>query len=232
MIQEETGREGADDPGSAYVSAADLRREFGLTDSHLDRLGPPDRGTARPGASIAESHRLYARDRVERWMVDTRDLLQESEVRRKARDSRREQARLEAEARRLDVHQQIAAAVRNADRRSLPSRGSVLELFEGSSSSAPNADSDEVTELAILNCVLESFTEYPELVRMLNRLEAGFELSAAVKVHLCCRINREYGLALDPLDAAFMTGAKAWLPAAFRSGDPAGVAAALLSLDS
>src|SRR5262245_58982615 len=98
MRQGAVAAEGGD-AGNAYLSKADLRREFGLTESHVARLGPADRDEPDPGSEPAELHGVYSRERVEQWVAENRDLLADSEARREAREVRRARDKQVAETR-------------------------------------------------------------------------------------------------------------------------------------
>ena len=84
-------------------------------------------------------------------------------------------------------------------------------------------------DTAILTYALAKLTGYPEIARLLNRLDAGFELTAAVRLHVCCRIIRHYELALDPLATPFLAGVKEMLARAFGAGNPEAAAEAILA---
>jgi hypothetical protein len=112
----------------------------------------------------------------------------------------------------------------------LPDLGPALTRARSAFIAAGEIDQGK-TERAIFTHILETLTDYGDLARMLNRLEAGFELSAAVKIYVYCRINRRYQLELDPAELAFPSGARASLPTAFTASDPEQVAAAIIGID-
>jgi len=163
--------------------------------------------------------------------TEERQLLEAREARQEARKAQLARDREQAEARHVEVSRQVAASVLASSVHALPQLGPAVTRAR----SALNPDAGDLdhgeTERAIFAHILEKLTDYAGLMRMLNRLEAGFELSAAVKIYVCCRIIRHCQLRLDPLEAAFPAGARATLPAAFDAGDPEQVAAAIIGVD-
>jgi hypothetical protein len=229
-MQETLTRE-SEDTGSGYMSKADLRREFGFSDVHFAQLGPADRSQPDAAAGPAELHRVYSRVRVEQWVAENRELVEDLQARREAREARSAREREEADARRTDVRRQIAAHLRDWQKRALAPLEPPLAQLRSSLNAGAGADGAAGMEHAIFTYILETHTDYAALVRMLNRLEAGFELSAAARILVCGRIIREYQLHLDPLEVAFPSGARSMLPREFTAGDPEQVAAAIIGLD-
>src|SRR5262245_45287006 len=119
-----TGTEEA--AASAYVSKADLRREFGFTDCLFDRLGPPDRCHPASEAGSGELQRVYSRARIEEWVANNRDLMDAREIKRKAQETRLTRERQAAAVRRDEVCRQIAESIRDWDQRELPALDSFL----------------------------------------------------------------------------------------------------------
>jgi hypothetical protein len=232
MIQETTAPGPERVADRVYVTKADLRREFGLTDAQIARLAPADGSQPDPDSGTADLNPAYSRDRVEQWIAENREMIEAGDARRQALEERRARERLAAEARRSEVRQQIAALVRDSPVRELPFLEQTLAKVRSALNAPSRGFTGEANERAIFSHILENMTSYPELARMLNRLEAGFELSAAVRIYFCCQVVRRYRLDLDPMDAAFPTGARAMLPSVFDSGDPESVAAGIIGLDS
>lgn len=165
--------------------------------------------------------------------VRERQLLEDRLAKQAARQVQLARAREQAQARRVEVERQVAASVLASPVQALP----FLDLSELRARLAREAVEDgtsdstrDGTEQAIFSCLLATRTDYDRLVRLLNRLEAGFELSAAVKVYVFCRVIGHYCLALDPLELAFPSAARGTLPAAFASGDPEQVAATIIGI--
>lgn len=216
---------------SEYVSKADLRKELGLTDSHFALLGPADMTEAGSEAGPAEAHRFYLRERVEQWIEENKELIEASHARRAAREAQRNREHEEAEARLLDVRDEIAEFLRQGWTREQPDPVEVADKLRRSLNPNGNPAVREAVERAIFAYVLENLTDYHRLVRMLNRSEAGFDLSAAARIYLCARVVRRYQLTLDPMEMAFPAGAKTTLPPVFSSGDPEKVAAEMLGIE-
>src|SRR5262249_41163369 len=148
---------GAEDAGGAYLSKADLRREFGFTDLHFARLGPADCSQADSGSGSAELHRVYSRARVEQWVAENRDLIEDLQAKRAAREAGSARERQEAESRRSDVRRQVAAALRRWQARDLPPLEPSLAQLR-SSLNAGAAATNEATEQAIFTYILEQMS--------------------------------------------------------------------------
>jgi hypothetical protein len=232
MIREPIVDDVESDSAGAYVTMAELRRDFRLTDAHLARLGQADRSEPVPGDGPPHVRQVYARERVERWVAENRALIDDSDARRALRDARREREHQAAESQRRETWRQVVAAIRQSDLRELPPLAYVRARVASPRETGLDANDRIAIDMAILNYALANLTGYPELARLLNRLDAGFQLAAAVRIHVCCRVIRHYQLALDPLDATFQAGAKGKLPPAFASGDPKAVADAILASEA
>lgn len=232
MLRDQTVTGVENDPRDAYLTALELRREFHLTDAHLARLGPADRSEPVPGEGPPRLRQVYARDRVERWMAENRALLDDSNARRMRRDARREEEQGAAAAQRQEARRQVVAALRDADRRELPSLASVRPRIASPLEAGFEETDAHLIDMAILNYALANLAGYSQLTRLLNRVDAGFELTAAVRIHVCGRLIRHFRLALDPLDAAFPAGTRGKLPPAFAAGNPETVADTLIASES
>jgi len=149
-----------------------------------------------------------------------------------AREAQLLRAREQAEVRRCEVSRQIAASILASPVQALPSLDGLVTRARTALNERDGGLAGESAERAIFTYLLETVTDYPQLARLLNRLDAGFELAAAVRIYVYCRVIRQYQLALDPLEVAFPSGARGTLPAAFTAGEPEAVAAAMLGVDA
>jgi len=156
---------------------------------------------------------------------------EELEAKRAAREARAARERQEAETRRIDVRRQVAGAMRAWFASPLPALVPPVEQIRSALNSGSPAATAAATEQSIFTYILEELAGYAALTRMLNRVEAGFELSAAVRILVCARIIREYGLLLNPVEVAFPTGGRGMLPTAFSDGDPEETAAAVIGME-
>ncbi len=82
-------------------------------------------------------------------------------------------------------------------------RSAVVEAARRSWSERQAGFNGKITDRLLWSYIRHHLTNYDEILAQIKRRVGESELYENVKVYLCCRIIRNYGLKVDPLYAAF-----------------------------
>ncbi len=189
-----------------YITKSRLKTEFGLTDSLIALLGAADKTHRNPNFGVAAPMQLYARSRVEQWIQQHPDAIVRVKPRQVAATATAAKAAetksKETEARREQVRLLAAPLIGRLRMKSAPCRNTLIEQV--SAAQLVQYDScHEVTERALCSHLRHGYTNYNRILTALEKQGVLGEVYYTLKVYLCCRVIKRYGLEIHPAVAAF-----------------------------
>lgn len=178
------------------VSKSGLKAEYGLTDAMVRELGAADATVPNPHYRKAAPMQLYRRDRVEKWIAEHGDLLEAAQPRKQA-------AARVVETKRARARAEVSTLVKSLRLRRIVDRAELEEMAIRFYYDRYADFAGELTEKGLCSFIRHNLTNYEDILDAVKGKVGAGELYEDVKVYLCCRIVREYGLTISPLGAAF-----------------------------
>jgi hypothetical protein len=187
---------GQDFPHS-FVSKTGLKREYGLTNAMIDRLGEPDNVALHHYQRRRQPVKLYRRDRVEEWISRNPDVMLRGEGRAIYRD---------LDGKTDPVRLEIVRQSRTLILRPLPPDEILHRDLRAHHMRRFGRVPREITGRALVTYIRHFYTNYDTILANLSGRVGKGELYKMFKLYLCCRIITHYQIDADPVFAAFRTG--------------------------